>query len=48
MQGSADSLNVSVSMAVLAYEALRQRTQDPPPMTKSSINRCYSQVFLEW
>lgn len=26
MRGSADSLNVSVSMAVLAYEALRQRT----------------------
>jgi TrmH family RNA methyltransferase len=25
MQGAADSLNVSVSMAVLAYEALRQR-----------------------
>ena len=26
MHGSTDSLNVSVSMAVLAYEALRQRT----------------------
>jgi TrmH family RNA methyltransferase len=36
MQGSADSLNVSVSMAVLAYEALRQRTQDPPPMTHNA------------
>ena len=26
MHGSTDSLNVSVSMAVLAYEALRQRS----------------------
>jgi tRNA G18 (ribose-2'-O)-methylase SpoU len=25
MQGTADSLNVSVSMAVLSYEAIRQR-----------------------
>jgi len=33
MHGSTDSLNVSVSMAVLAYEALRQRTHHPPPTT---------------
>jgi TrmH family RNA methyltransferase len=26
MRGATDSLNVSVSMAVLAYEALRQRS----------------------
>jgi RNA methyltransferase, TrmH family len=33
MRGSTDSLNVSVSMAVLAYEALRQRTHNPQPTT---------------
>lgn len=29
MQGTADSLNVAVSMAILAYEALRQRNPEP-------------------
>ncbi len=35
MHGSADSLNVSASMAVLAYEAVRQRTHHPEPKTQN-------------